>query len=83
MAKLDGTYVERKKKTDENAKSKKAKQQAAAASGSGHVPMQTGNQYLKLAVKRTRQGNMAHVFTLTIKTARNSLMGTFILFVYM
>ena len=44
MAKLDGTYVERKKKKDESAKpTKKAKQQAAAASGaSGQVPMQTG-----------------------------------------
>lgn len=47
MAKLDGTYVERKKKTDENAKqAKKAKQQqhATAGGGSGHTPMQTGKQ---------------------------------------
>ena len=40
MAKLDGTYVERKKKSDEVAKpAKKARQQAAAAAG--HTPMQT------------------------------------------
>jgi RNA recognition motif-containing protein len=42
VAKLDGTYVERKKKTEEvAAKSKKTKQQAAATNASGHAPMQT------------------------------------------
>ncbi|CAI8026973.1 U1 small nuclear ribonucleoprotein A [Geodia barretti] len=40
VAKLDGTYVERKKKAEEEAvPTKKAKQHAAAASG--HTPMQT------------------------------------------
>ena len=47
MAKLDGTYVERKKKIEEVPKPvKKAKQQqAAAANGpSGQTPMQTGER---------------------------------------
>ena len=58
MAKLDGTYVEKKKAAAEEVKpTKKAKQQATTASG--HTPMQTGES----SVTRTHTHTHTHVLT--------------------